>query len=121
MIGAGIEVHNAGAGFSDAMKVDPVLLNHGDVVYVVIETEVSKVRYDEVVEGRGEDREVTGELLRVHMLRATSATLVDKELVGDAIAAQKDRIQAAKDAAAGQERLDLEAEEQRLADDEDDD
>lgn len=115
-----IRITNAGDGLSEALEIDPLTLRIGERVYVVLECDVSKIRHEPRKAAKGEESDPT-DLVRVQILRASAATLVDKELVGDAIAAQKDRIQAAKDAAAGQERLDLEAEEQRLADDEDDD
>lgn len=115
-----IRITNAGDGLSEALQIDPLAMRIGERVYVVLECDVSKIRHEARKATKGEESDPT-DLVRVQILRANAATLVDKELVGDAINAQKDRIQEAKDEAAGQERLALEAEEQRLADAEDDD
>src|SRR5436190_23993180 len=94
-----IEIPNAAGGLRDALKVDPVELHKGDVVYVVLECEVAKVRFDST-----DKDQLDGPQERVHVFRATNATLVDKSLVADQLAAQADRVAAAKELE-GQQKL----------------
>lgn len=93
-----LQVTNAGDGLSQAMAIEPVLLHHHDTVFVVLECEVSKVHYEPIPE--------TPDLERKHTLKAGRATIVEKDLVIDALNAQAERIQAAKDAQVGQGTLD---------------
>lgn len=92
-----VAVTNAGDGLSEAMKIDPTELHHGDRVYLVLECEVAKVRFDPVGD--------TDALSRVHILRAGTAAMVDKELVESVLAEQRIKIDRARDAAKGQSRL----------------
>lgn len=92
-----ISVTNAGDGLSDSMKVDPQEFHHGDRVYVVLECEVAKVRFDPVKD--------TDALTRVHVLRAGNATIVEADLVKPMVDAMADRIQRAKEDEAGIARL----------------
>lgn len=94
-----IEIPNAAGGLRDALKIDPLEAHKGEIVYVVLECEIAKVRFDAI-----DKDELTGEQERVHVLRAVNATLVDKSLVGDALAAQADKIAAAKELE-GQQKL----------------
>lgn len=80
-----VAVTGAGDGLSQAMKVDPIELHHQETVYVVLECEVSKVRFDPV-------KDADGALQRVHVLKAGRATLVDKELVEAALNEQSRKI-----------------------------
>lgn len=82
-----VAIRKAGDGLSAALKVDPEELHHGDTVYVVLETVVEKVRFDQAKDGDG--------FVRVHMLATENATLVDAELVSAHLAAQKKRIREA--------------------------
>lgn len=109
-----IRVTNAGDGLSKALKIDPAEFRIGERVYVVLECDVAKVRHEPVKPEKGEELDLEGNLQRVHFLSAGAATIVAKDLVLEHINAQKDRIQQAADEAAGQARLDLEAEEKAL-------
>ena len=84
-----IKVTNAGDGLSQALKVDPQILHHGDTVHVVLECLVAKVTL-EPLDDEGD------ELVRVHVLKAGSAAIVDEALVADAIADQQERIRKAR-------------------------
>lgn len=90
-----VAIRNAGDGLSKAMEIDPIELHHGDSVYVVLECEVEKLRFDPIKD--------TQALSRVHMLKAGVATLVDEALVADALDAQRRAIEEA----AGVQRLPL--------------
>lgn len=98
----GIEIPNAGGGLSEALTIDPVELHHGETIYVVIECEVRKIRHDSILE-KGEP---TDDLKRVHILKAGRSTLIDAELVKPAIDEQHARVNAAREAAKGQDELD---------------
>lgn len=95
-----IAITNAGDGLSKAMKVDPKLMHLGEKVYVVLECEVAKVRFDPI-EKDGAD------LQRVHVLRAGIATIVDGKLVKRALEDQVARIEKARDEETGAQRLGL--------------
>lgn len=96
---ATIAVTGAGDGLSEAMKVDPQEFHHGEELYVVLKCEVAKVRFDPIKD--------TDALIRVHILKAGDATIVDKGLVGPLVAEQAERIRLAKEAAAGVRRLEF--------------
>ena len=83
-----VAVTNAGDGLSQALGIEPSVLHVDDRVYVVLECDVTKVGFAKVKD--------TGTLQRVHTLRAGAATIVDKALVIDHLAAQAERIRAAK-------------------------
>lgn len=100
VLGTSIQVTNAGDGLSDAMKIDPQVMHIGDRVFVVLECEVAKVRYDPIRD--------TDALTRVQILRAGTATIVDGKMVSDAIEQQRDKIERAKDQLTGQTRMEHE-------------
>lgn len=87
-----IEIPGAAGGLRDALKVDPVEKHKGDVVHVVLECQVLKVRHDPI-----DNDDITGEQARVHILKVTNATLVDRSLVADSLEAQAERIAQAKE------------------------
>ena len=91
-----IAVTNAGDGLSEAMKVQPVEMHLGDRVYLVLEAVVAKVRFDPA-----ERDDPDGDLVRVHVLRAGTATIVDRKLVGKLIDTQAERIRRAREEEAG--------------------
>lgn len=103
-----IAVTNAGDGLSAALKVDPKLLHLDATVYVVLQCEVAKVRF----EGLGV-KDSDG-LCRVHTLRAGAATLVDRDLVVEQLETQAERIKLAKEEEAGVRRLMDKGEDQLL-------
>lgn len=83
--GVSVAISNTGDGLSDAMTVDNVELHHGDVVYVVLECTVNKVRFDPIKDSKA--------LTRVHMIRAGDATIIDEGFVREALDAQVTRIE----------------------------
>lgn len=101
VISTGIAVRNTGHGLEEAMKTEPVVLHHAETVYVVMECQVEKIRYDEIPE--------TDALTRVQMLKAGTATILDAQVVKDAIAAQAKANQDRIDREKGQRTLEQEA------------
>lgn len=85
---ATIAVTNAGDGLSKALEVAPQEFHHGETVHVVLRCVVKKVRFDE--------DEDSGELTRVHILKAGTSTIVDEKLVKNVLDAQEKAIEAAK-------------------------
>lgn len=88
-----IAVTNAGDGLSDAMAIDPIEMHLGDTVFLVIEAEVAKIRFDPIKD--------TNALSRVHVLRAGTGTIMDSDVVKKAIADQAEKIRLANEAAQG--------------------
>lgn len=95
--GTTIAIRNAGDGLSKAMKVDPKILHHRETVFVVLECEVIDVQFPEIKDAN--------EIMRKHVLRAGVATIIDRSSVIAAIDAQRDKIQAARDAETGAQSL----------------
>jgi glucokinase len=85
VLSAGIAITGAGDGLSEALAVEPQEFHHGEKVYVVIETEVAKVRFDPVKDTEG--------LRRVHFLKAGTATIVGESVVAEALEEQKRKIE----------------------------
>lgn len=93
-----IAITSAGDGLSDALKVDPVLLHHGDKVFVVLETVVAQVNHVPL-DGDGQ------ELVRKHSLKTTGATIVDESLVSEVLEEQATKIRKAREEAEGIQSL----------------
>lgn len=101
---AAIEIPNAAGALREAMKFEPVELHHGAKVYVVLECDVAKVRFDPVKD--------TDALARVHVFDAIGATMVDADLVRSHLDAQRERIQLAKEEAEGVQRVPFDGDEE---------
>lgn len=83
-----VSIRNTGDGLSKAMTVNATELHKGDVVYVVLECETEKIRFDPIPK--------TDDWERVHMLVAGRATIVDREAVDKALDDQQERIEKAQ-------------------------
>lgn len=92
----GLEIRNSAGGLNESMKTDPVELHIGDEVTVTMRCKVTKIRHDPLKDADG--------LRRVHILDASDATIIDDELVAEAIDEQKRRIEEAN----GVQRLPIE-------------
>lgn len=95
VIGTKVKITGAGDGLSQALAIDPEELSHGQIVNVLVECVVDKITYDRVKD--------TESLLRIQSLKAGTATIVDKDFVGDKLEAQRVKIEEAK----GVNRLDF--------------
>lgn len=89
VVGATISITNAGDGLSDAMKIEPREFEHGETVHVVLETTVSKVRFDP-------SKDDPEDLIRVHVLKAGLATIVEGSAVSGALTAQRKKLEEAE-------------------------
>ena len=103
----GVEIPAASGGLRESMKIDPQEFHQGDVVFVVLECPVNKVRFEPI-----DKDDPRGDQRRVHVFGVEAATIVDAELVEQALAQHKDRVAAlqhaeakAKEAEAGITRL----------------
>jgi len=94
----GVEIRNAGGGLNDALEVDPLVLTIGDSCYVALRVDVVAIDHKPV---KGEE----DELMRVQVMRATDATILDDMVVIEAINAQRDRIIKAREEREGTQRL----------------
>jgi hypothetical protein len=101
VIRAGIEIPGAAGGLREAMKFEPVELDHDQEVYVVLHCRVNKVRFDEIKD--------TDALARVHVLQVVDGggALIEPSLVKEHLDAQNERIRIAREEAKGIKRLDL--------------
>lgn len=95
-----ISIRNAGDGLSEGLSIDPQVLPLGATVHVVLECTV--VGHDHDVMKQAPDL-----LVLDQVLKAGTGTLIDSDVVKEAITQQADRIQRAKDEAAGRTRLPL--------------
>lgn len=93
-----IAVTQAGDGLSKALAIEPAEYHHGDRVFVVLETEVTKVTFSP-------SKDDDSHLIRVHTLRAGTSTIVDEDLVRDVLQAQARKNREADEAATGQTAL----------------
>lgn len=96
----GIEIPSAAGGLRDSLRIDPQEFHQGDTVYLVLECPVVKVRFDPI-----DKDEPAGDQRRVHIFGTAGAAIVDRELVAEALAEQKRRVEAAQEAAAGIGRI----------------
>jgi hypothetical protein len=98
VIKVGVEVRNAGGGLNDALDVDPVLLNIGDTAFVAMRVDVVAIDHKPV---KGEE----DKLMRVHVMRCTDATIIEADVVSEAVNAQRDRIQKERERREGTQRM----------------
>lgn len=111
---AAIRLRKAGDGLSEAMVVAPTLIRKGDTGYALVKWTCSKVVAEDQVQGKGDGLRVLQ--VRVAILDAGGAALVDAELASDTLDAMADLIREHRDAEAGQAAmLQTPAEEQRAA------
>jgi len=73
VLAATIRVTNAGDGLSAALSVAPQEFTLHEKVYVVLETEVSRVSYEDMKDG--------GASQRVHVLKTSTASIADGQVV----------------------------------------
>lgn len=97
VIAAGIEISNSAGGLNDAMKVAPVEYHKGQKLRVLLDVEVTKIRFESI-----KDSDC---LRRVHVASATAAMVVADDFGQKEMAANADRIQKMKEDAAGIVRL----------------
>jgi hypothetical protein len=77
VLAATVVITRAGDGLSEALDVHPVQLHRGDTVYVVLECEVGEIGFVSI--------QKTNALARKHKLVTLSATIVDEQIVSEAL------------------------------------
>lgn len=87
IIGCAIAVRNAGDGLSKAMQVEPKIIKDGSTVYILMEGTVHGIDYKDVPNN-------DTKTMRVHIVKAGTATLVDKEFAEETLQKQADAIEA---------------------------
>ena len=95
IIATRMTVTNTGEGLTDAMTIDPMVLHHGDEVFLLMKGVVSDIRMPEV---KG-----TEAVARHHVIRAVEATIVDEVLAEPVLAVQRQRLRDAIEEASGQD------------------
>lgn len=95
VVAVGLIVTSLGDGLSDAVAVAPDELHHGQRIKLLVDAEVTKVRFDPVKD--------TNVLTRIHIAKASTAALVEES----AVAAIMERHAAALDEIRGTPQLDL--------------
>lgn len=85
VLSSGVEMPGASGGLNKALVVDDIEWHHKDKGVLVIEYEVTKVRFDPVKDTNG--------LQRIHVLKVTNASQVDTDLVADLLAEQAKRVE----------------------------
>lgn len=100
IIRTSLTIRNTGDGLSEAMGIDPQVLEIGDEVYVLLKCEVVDHAHPMIKD--------TDCLELKQVLRAGTATIVDADFAEDKIDQQAARIQRAKDAASGQGSINTE-------------
>jgi hypothetical protein len=93
-----VKVTNAGDGLSQAMRIEPVAFKRHERLVLVLDCIVDKVTFA--------DGDMSGESTRVHVLKAGTAIVVERDLVAAMLDEQAERIKQAKEDAAGLLHLD---------------
>lgn len=93
-----VSIRNAGDGLSEALAIEPEELKIGTTVFVVLECEVDAHDHKRM-------KKVKNAMELVQVLKAGVATLVDEGLVRDLIDEQAQRIETAREEAAGVTKL----------------
>lgn len=100
VVGSKIVLRNAGDGLSDAMKIDPQLMRHGETHHVVMEVVVvGGGRFDPL-----DKDDPDSPFIRTHTLRARSALIVDDATVESILEKHNDKLEELRE----QERLEKE-------------
>jgi hypothetical protein len=89
VVGTSITLKNAGDGLSAALKIDPAEYEHGEPVFVVVETKVAKVSF---VPSKDDPEN----MIRHHELATVVATPVEGGKVKAILAAHRKKLEAAE-------------------------
>lgn len=98
----GIEIPGAAGGLRDALDIEPVVMHKDQEILVLIRGTVGKVRFDPVKDTQG--------VARVHVLNVSDATIVDGDVFESALDDQREKIERAREAAQGVQRLPMDEE-----------
>lgn len=98
VVASAVRITRAGDGLSEALKLEPQELHHGQEVWFVLHGTISRVSHDPVPKA-------DGILQRVHTVRADEVAMVGQEDVKDLLDRERERVLALKEQAAGITRL----------------
>lgn len=101
VVAAAVRVTNAGDGLSEAMRLDPQDLQHGEEIWLVVKGHVSKVAYEQIPKSEGTL------LQRVHTVKAAECVMVAPDEVEELLKREKDRVLKLREAEQGVSRLPL--------------
>lgn len=96
----GVEIPGVAGGLREAMKIEPQQFSQGEEGYIVLHWKCAKVRFEPI-----DKDDPAGDQRRVHVFAVDEAAIIDGDVVADHLAAQRERIELAKEAAAGIARL----------------
>lgn len=99
---AGITIPGLAGGLRDAMRIDPEAFRKGERLFVVAECTVIDVDMEAI-----DKDDPAGDQRRVHTLGVEAATIVEREVVAEALDRHRERLQVAKDAEAQQHTIQL--------------
>lgn len=94
------QIRNAGDGLSEALKIAPRALHHGDDVAILIRGKVTQINHK--TGGKGDEEH----LVRVHTISATAATELEMDHAEKILAAARDNLTRRKAEIDGQMALD---------------
>lgn len=103
VVATSIAVTNAGDGLSKALGVDPEVFHLEDELTVALHCVVAKVRHEPT-------KDDPSSVIRVHVLRAGNAVIIDDDTVEKALREQAERIRLAEEEAEGVLHLEFEEE-----------
>lgn len=99
VVAAAVRVTNAGDGLSEALRLDPQDLHHGEEIWLIVKGFVSKVSYDPIPKSEG------SLLQRVHTIKASECIMVAPDEVESLLERERERLLKLKEEAAGIARL----------------
>lgn len=88
--GSRIVVTKAGDGLSDSLKVDPVTLHKGDLVYFVLRGRVRKVGFPPARVDKGEPSD---DVVREHTIDTVDIAIVDEAAVAKMLETERERVE----------------------------
>jgi len=100
VVRSAVKITRAGDGLSEALKLEPSALHHGDEVFFVLRGSVTQVNHRPA--SREED-----DLVRVHTVEAQEIAMVGHAQVDELLASERERVKRLKDEEAGREPLPL--------------
>jgi mannose/fructose/N-acetylgalactosamine-specific phosphotransferase system component IIC len=103
VVATSIILTKTGDGLSQAMKIAPLVLHHGQVVDLVVRASVVKIRHDPDTD---KERDDPDGLVRVQILAASALTVVENATVSKIIGAHLKAVAAAKELAGQQSLID---------------
>jgi len=89
VVGTAIKVTKAGDGLSPALKVEPVEYELGEEIHVVLKTRVANVQFVP-------SKDDANNLIRLHTIETSEATVVEGTKVKGLLAAQRKKIEEAE-------------------------